>query len=202
MQGWECLQALSAVRPVHVSLSAKYVSHSIMFFSPNESINSIFGRGVSAQRSPLGRAASAWCSPAHQTDVRGPTSLTQKRPKATERRNQPLATTRFTPRQGRREYVPSKHREHARHSPQAEGDQAAQITVSRTAWSARGFGFFLDDADVRLLSAAGRGRPEAIRRPCMSNSRAEHVLPWSLVRGFLSRHVLFVALTHLNRTEK
>ena len=36
---------------------------------------------------PLGRAssASAWNSPDHQTDVRGPTSLTEKRPKATER---------------------------------------------------------------------------------------------------------------------
>jgi hypothetical protein len=67
----------------------------------------------------------AWFPPDHQTYVRGPTSLTQKRPKATGTQNQPLAY------HARRH---GKHREHARHSPRGEqgreeGVQAVRIAL-------------------------------------------------------------------------
>ena len=58
--------------------------------------------------------------------------------------------------------------------------------MSRAAWSARGFGFSLD-ADVRLLPAADRGRPESIHRPCRTRATLESRTGLPLPTRFVPR---------------
>lgn len=96
------------------------------------------------------RAAPRW-SPETYTYVRGPTSLTQKRPKATERKATRHATVD----------VPCKHGEHARHSPQARLHVTAaspgSLGLARhcTAWAA-GLGSWILSSPTTTAGGAGR----------------------------------------------
>lgn len=108
---------------------------------------------------------------------------------------QPLATVpaRFTPRQGlsiANTHATAHGAMQCKARAEAEGDQGRP---HRAAWSARGFGFFLD----ALLPAARAWAIQAIHRP--ATRERKHVLPCcSLVRDFLSRHV---GLTYLDQPE-